>query len=81
LPNRAFGTLHDPLPRAVIGAATPHGLLRAKDQAPAPQQNGQLFDHLVGALLECRYLNLIKSVRLNVEALGFKGSFLAFALF
>ena len=37
--------------------------------------------HLVGALLECRYLKLIKSVRLNVEALGFKGSFLAFALF
>lgn len=32
-------------------------------------------------LLECRYLKLIKSVRLNVEALGFKGSFLAFALF
>jgi hypothetical protein len=42
---------------------------------------GQLFHHLVGALLERRYLKLIKSVRLSVEALGFKGSFLAFALF
>ena len=40
-----------------------------------------LFDHLVGALLERHYLKLIKSVRLNVEALGFKGSFVAFALF
>jgi len=28
-----------------------------------------------------RYLKLIKSVRLSVEALGFKGSFVAFALF
>jgi hypothetical protein len=35
----------------------------------------------VGARLERRYLNLIKSVRLSVEALGFKGSFVAFALF
>jgi hypothetical protein len=41
----------------------------------------KLTRSLVGALLECRYLKLIKSVRLNVEALGFKGSFLAFALF
>ena len=40
-----------------------------------------LFDHLVGALLERHYLKLIKSVRLSVEALGFKGSFVAFALF
>ena len=39
------------------------------------------FDHLVSALLKRRYLKLIKSVRLSVEALGFKGSFLAFALF
>jgi hypothetical protein len=30
---------------------------------------------------ERRYLKLIKSVRLSVEALGFKGSFVAFALF
>ena len=43
--------------------------------------HGQLFDHLAGALLERRYLKLIKSVRLSVEALGFKGSFVAFALF
>ena len=43
--------------------------------------HGQLFDHLVGALLERHYLKLIKSVRLSVEALGFKGSFVAFALF
>jgi hypothetical protein len=39
------------------------------------------FDHLVGALLKRSYLKLIKSVRLSVEALGFKGSFVAFALF
>jgi hypothetical protein len=43
--------------------------------------HGQLFDHLVGALLERHYLKLIKSVRLSVEALGFKASFVAFALF
>ena len=43
--------------------------------------HGQLFDHLVSALLERHYLKLIKSVRLSVEALGFKGSFVAFALF
>jgi hypothetical protein len=43
--------------------------------------SASLFDHLVGALLERRYLKLIKSVRLSVEALGFKGSFVAFALF
>jgi hypothetical protein len=43
--------------------------------------HGQVFDHLVGALLERHYLKLIKSVRLSVEALGFKGSFVAFALF
>jgi hypothetical protein len=36
-------------------------------------------DHLVSAL-PGRYLKLIKSVRLSVEALGFKGSFVAFAL-
>jgi hypothetical protein len=28
-----------------------------------------------------RYLKLIRSVRLSVEVLGFKGSFVAFALF
>ena len=44
-------------------------------------RHGQLFDHLVGALPGRRYLKLIKSVRLSVEALGFKGSFVAFALF
>jgi hypothetical protein len=43
--------------------------------------HGQLFAHLVGALLERHYLKLIKSVRLSVDALGFKGSFVAFALF
>ena len=47
----------------------------------ATNEHSQPFDHLVGSLLERRYLKLIKSVRLNVEALGFKGSFLAFALF
>jgi hypothetical protein len=44
-------------------------------------QLAHLFDHLVDALPERRYLNLIRSVRLSVEALGFKGSFVAFALF
>jgi len=43
--------------------------------------HGQLFDDLAGALLERHYSKLIKSVRLSVEALGFKGSFVAFALF
>ena len=50
-------------------------------QLGANTGHGQLFDHLVGALLERHYLKLIKSVRLSVEALGFKGSFVAFALF
>jgi hypothetical protein len=50
--------------------------------APADRASfGLRLHHLVGALLERRYLKLIKSVRLSVEALGFKGSFLAFALF
>ena len=47
----------------------------------ANTRHGQLFDHLIGTILERRYLKLIKSVRLSVEALGFKGSFVAFALF
>jgi hypothetical protein len=34
-----------------------------------------------GSCRSTHYLNLIKSVRLSVEALGFKGSFVAFALF
>ena len=44
----------------------------------ANTRHGQLFDR---AILERRYLKLIKSVRLSVEAPGFKGSFVAFALF
>ena len=37
--------------------------------------------NLAAALLERRYLKVIRSVRLSVEALGLKGSFVAFALF
>ena len=38
-------------------------------------RNPILLDHTI------RYLKLIKSVRLSVEALAFNGSFKAFALF
>ena len=58
-----------------------HAIDGDRRSASANTGHGQPFDHHVGALLELHYLKLIKSVRLSVEALGFKGSFVAFALF
>jgi hypothetical protein len=51
------------------------------DISLAPSEYGRLFDQVTGALLKRGYLKVIKSVRLNVEVLDFKGSFVAFALF
>ena len=83
-PN-ASRTLVCQLPPAADIRRIGSGPLRAITGREQMQQtthaSASLFDHLVAALLERRYLKLIKSVRLSVEALGFKGSFVAFALF
>ena len=49
----------------------------------APVSGAKQLKHSgpIGRRPVIRYLKLIKSVRLSVEALGFKGSFVAFALF
>ena len=58
-----------------------HSKINLARTAWVEDRHGQLFDALIGTPLERRYLKLIRSVRLSVEALGFKGSFVAFALF
>ena len=54
---------------------------KACDTCPAIAGGVQGGAMTANQLVDCTYLKLIKSVRLSVEALGFKGSFVAFALF
>ena len=72
---------HYPKLRTLVRAAGRSVPCHNEQMQQTTRASASLFDHLVGALLERRYLKLIKSVRLSVEALGFKGSFVAFALF